>query len=305
MSAVPHISYLTRKEINTVKWDNCITNSPNGRIYAYAWYLDHMAQQWDALVVNDYEAVMPLTWKKKYGIKYIYQPFLTAQLGLFGNSLTAELTSTVIKNIPACFKLIEVSLNSGNHIDGADFYFRKNYWLPLQTPYDGLFNAYNSNTQRNCKKAWQNKLTLQKGFSVDRVTELALQQMKTFGSTPPADHLNRFKKLAAELSNRNLAATYGVFQGEKLLSSAVFFFSHNRAYYILVGNHADSKQTGSSHALIDGFIKDNAGTNLILDFEGSDIPGLAAFYAGFGAQLEEYPFLKINRLPLFLKWLKQ
>jgi len=42
-----------------------------------------MADQWDALVLNDYEAVMPLTWNKKYGIHYLFQPFFCASLGVF------------------------------------------------------------------------------------------------------------------------------------------------------------------------------------------------------------------------------
>ncbi len=53
-----------------------------------------MAKQWDALVWNDYEAVMPLTWNRKYGIAYLYQPFLTAQLGVFGNDITPQITGS-------------------------------------------------------------------------------------------------------------------------------------------------------------------------------------------------------------------
>ena len=48
----------------------------NGLIYAYSFYLDTMAKHWDAFILNDYEAVMPLTWNKKYGITYYYtSPF--------------------------------------------------------------------------------------------------------------------------------------------------------------------------------------------------------------------------------------
>ena len=103
-----------------------------------------------------------------------------------------------------------------------------------------------------------------------------------------------------------MVATYGVFSTEnKLFASAVFLFSHNRAYYILVGNHPEGKATGASHTLIDAFIKDHAEKNMLLDFEGSDIPNLAFFYSSFGATLETYPALKINRLPFYLKWMKK
>ena len=66
-----------------IKWDNCITNAPNGLIYGYSFYLDHMAKQWDALVLNDYEAVMPLTWNKKYGINLFIPAFSYSSIGSF------------------------------------------------------------------------------------------------------------------------------------------------------------------------------------------------------------------------------
>ena len=91
MSSYFPIRDVLHKEIDFIKWDNCISNAPNGLIYGYSYYLDHMASQWDALVLNDYEAVMPLTWNRKYGIHYLYQPFLTAQLGVFGKNIIAEL----------------------------------------------------------------------------------------------------------------------------------------------------------------------------------------------------------------------
>src|SRR5258705_11018399 len=97
------IQYLAHKDIDKNKWDRCIDSAGNGLIYAYSFYLDCMAMNWDALVLNDYEAVMPLTWKKKYGIHYLYQPFLTAQLGLFGNQINPNLFEIFLNAIPDKF----------------------------------------------------------------------------------------------------------------------------------------------------------------------------------------------------------
>jgi hypothetical protein len=51
-------------------------------------------------------------------------------------------------------------------------------------------------------------------------------------------------------------------------------------------------------------IKEFAGQPIILDFEGSDIPGIAQFNKSFGAEKEFYFKIKINRLPWWLKLLK-
>jgi hypothetical protein len=307
MSGSANIQYLTQQQIDKPKWDNCIDKAGNGLIYGYSFYLDYMAPRWDALVMNDYEMVMPLTWNKKYGIYYLYQPFLTAQLGVFGNTITGETLEAFLKAIPVKFKFLDIYLNHNNVFPLKEFelYQRSNYVLDINKPYEELYNNYRENIQRNIRKSLQAGCTLQKDFNPERVIELALQQMETH-SKESGENVSGFRKLYDYLHKKQMAVTYGILSAQnELVASCVFFFSHKRAYYILVGNHPNGKTIGSSHALIDAFIKDYAGKNLLLDFEGSDIRNLAFFYSSFGAVEEKYAAIKLNRLPFYLKWLKK
>ena len=313
MAEEGQIKYLTNKEIDLAKWDACIKNAPNGLIYAYSFYLSHMAKNWDALVLNDYEAVMPLTWNKKYGLYYLYQPEFAASLGVFGKIINERLVKNFIDEIPSKFRLIEISLNHQNNFPPviAGYYPRVNYVLDLNKPYEELSRAYRENHKRNISKSVQLGCQVNKDLTVNEVTQLNQQYLKHISNTSEDDFSN-FEKLFNELQKHNNidsklnAKTYGISNPQnKILASAVFFFSHNRAYYILVGNHPDGKTLGASHALIDAFIKDHAGRNLILDFEGSDIRNLAFFYSGFGAKEEIYPPIKINRLPWYVRLFKR
>ncbi|MGQ0738535.1 MAG: GNAT family N-acetyltransferase [Bacteroidota bacterium] len=299
------IRYLSNKDIDKTKWDACIDTAGNGLIYAYSFYLDHMARNWDALLLNDYEAVMPLTWNRKFGIRYLYQPFLAAQLGVFGRHTDGELVDRFIHAIPTSFRLVEISLNSANHPGSSKRSYRQrsNYLLSLNKPYDELYANYSENIRRNIKKAQQAGCIMEKGFDAEKVIGLAVAQMKRYDKRS-ANHVDRFRKLYQCLQEKKMAATYGISLNNELLATSVFFFSHHRAYYILVGNHPNGRALGASHALVDAFIKDHAGTNLLLDFEGSDLRSLASFYSSLGAVNEGYPALRINRLPLFLRWMK-
>jgi len=296
------IQYLTRSEIASNKWDQCISRATNGRIYAYAVYLDTMSAHWDALVLNDYEAVMPLTWNSKYGIRYLYQPFLAAQLGVFGSNDV----QAFIKAIPGHFRYADIYLNSANTnaVKGASVLLRDNYVLDLNHTYENLATAYRENIRRNIKKAKQAGCTVVKDFDVETVIDLASIQMHLHDKNVE-ENIGRFRRLYKLLKAENKANTYGISLQGVVIASCVFFYSHQRAYYILVGNHPNGKTIGASHALIDAFIADHAGQNLLLDFEGSDIRNLAFFYSSFGATQEIYPALKINRLPFYLKWLKK
>ena len=62
--------------------------------------------------------------------------------------------------------------------------------------------------------------------------------------------------------------------------------------------------SGFTDASADSFIKDYGGKNLILDFEGSDAEPIAGFYKKFGAVLEPYTTLYVNKLPQPFKLLK-
>jgi hypothetical protein len=301
--AKPDIQYLQRHEMNIQKWDSCINAASNGLIYAYSNYLDKMSTHWDGIVVNDYEAVFPLTWRKKYGFYYLYPPYLTAQLGLFGNHINQELFEAVIQSIPKKFRYWDYNFNHQNiySVDGFTFQKRINFILDLQKPYEELKRNYRESTTRNIKKSREYGNKLQKNIPISEVADVVLEN----GLLTNEGELNRFMELFQLLHKENKAITYGIYNStDQLMSSASFLFSHNRAYYILVGNHPNGRTLGASHALIDHFICDHAGKKLLLDFEGSDIRNLAFFYSSFGATEEYYPSIKRNLLPAYLRWLK-
>ncbi|MGC4036559.1 MAG: hypothetical protein QM764_11400 [Chitinophagaceae bacterium] len=304
MAATGTINYRPHHQIDKKKWDACIDSASNGLIYAYSFYLDQMAKQWDALVLGDYEIVMPLTCNRKYGFHYLYQPPFVACGGIFGQNINPETEKKFIATIPAKFKLIEVSLNYKNKLSADYSFMRNNHVLSLNHDYDSMYKDYHENIKRNIKKSQQAGCYHKTNIAIDEIIALNKEQLKGITKISDKDYSN-FRELYNLLYSRNQAITYGVYnKTDELMSSSVFFFSHKRAYYILAGNNSAGKTIGASHYLIDRFIYDNSTKDLLLDFEGSDIPSLALFYSGFGASIETYPAIKINRLPWPIKLLK-
>ena len=202
--------------------------------------------------------------------------------------------------IPKKFRLIEIELNHANSFN-LPLKQRDNYILDLRKPYENLYAAYSENLQRNIKKSVSQGVRYSADVPVQEVLQLAKIQMEGFAGYSDVDFVN-FGKLFSFLHARGQALACGVYSGNnELTASAVFFFSHQRAYYILVGNRVDKRTDGASHYLIDRFIETHAGKQLWLDFEGSDIAGLAKFYSSFGAIVEKYPSLRVNHLPWIVK----
>jgi hypothetical protein len=280
------IRYIPYKDIDQEKWDLCIAQASNGSVYVYSTYLDHMSMHWDGLVQNDYEAVMPLTWNRKWGIAYLYQPYLTAEGGVFQQEpVTVETLIAFLEAIPRKFWFWEFALNSENLLPDTGFplYPRTNFLLPLRNAYDIIRQGYRKDLRHNLRKAEEANLVYTHDIPVDWILELANRQLRTLTKLKKR-HYATFAKLYQRLYEDKMAITRGVInQDGKLLASGVFLFSHTRAYFIISGNHPDGRDVGASHMLFNEFIREHAGSGLTFDFVGSDIPSLAMFYRGFGA----------------------
>ncbi len=150
-----NIQYLASNQIDKQQWDRCMEKASNSLIYGFSYYLDAMTDNWDALVLNNYEAVMPLPWRKKWGVYYLYQPAFVAQLGLFGNNISSNLLLHFFQAIPKKFQYWDLSLNHQNlfALEQYPLHQRSNFVLALNKPYEVLYGQYRENIKRNIKKA--------------------------------------------------------------------------------------------------------------------------------------------------------
>jgi len=302
------IVHLTRTRIDVSKWDRSISKSYNGLVYAYSWYLDIVCSGWEALVEGDYERVMPLTVAEKYNVPYIYQPYFTQQLGVFSISkLNASVILKFINLIPEKYKYIELNLNSYNNIIGSlrTVKEKTTFELDLILPYKILQQRYNNNTRRNLSRAISSKISIKKGISSSEIVQFK-QRNASENENIKDYHYEILQKLIDFSINYKFGETYGVYNHEgELISVAFFVVSHFRAIFLLASSNEEGREKSAMFLLLDSFIKTYAERNLTLDFEGSNIDGIARFYSGFGAFPSKYYSLKINNLPWFMKLLKQ
>jgi len=296
------IRYIKNRDIDKSKWDETVRFSKNGLIYAYSWYLDIVSNNWDALIAADYSYIFPLIWEKKYFINYIYQPYFTQQSGVFSNEeITEEIILAFLYSIPKKFKLISINLNFRNKIKSRKILVRKNYILNLNKEYNIHLEGFKNNTKRNIKKAENNKLEIKK---ISRSKVLFDLKSETLDSNIDQRVLKKLDLLADYALKNDSAEIFGVYDKEVLLSVTMFMYSHNRAYYLSAASNEEGKKKKASFYLVNEFIKKNAGKNLILDFEGSNIPGIARFFEGWGAEMIPYYKYEDQRLS-FISWFKK
>jgi hypothetical protein len=300
MSIVPDIQYLVREDIDTHKWDNCITAAPNGLIYAYSWYLDALCDHWDALVLGDYDIMMPLPWRSKWGIRYVYTPFFVQQLGVIG-SVSSETEALFVEAMHRSFRYGVYHFNFNN---GTGNKVRTNFVLPLHKLYGKLTIAYTSNLRRNLQKAQNHSLIYSDDPNYPDAIKL-YQQLYAAQMKGPKE--NDFDKVGAFCSRQPQHWTVRMVRNTKgmVLSSALLLCAKERMYLLMPATTPEGRKLSAGHFLIDQLIREFAGKDLILDFEGSDLPGVHGFYKNFGGQNQPYFLYRWNHLPAPIRWIKK
>jgi hypothetical protein len=305
------LRYLSYQEIDKTKWDQCIRKSVNGLIYAESVYLDHIAAHWDGIVLNNYEAVMPLTWKKKLGIKYLYQPSFFQQGGIFSaEDISQDLIVKFLELAAEKFRFAEITLNFKNLPIPKDKLIksslRNNYILELQDSYPELSANHSTYIKQRLKKAYSFPLVYEK--STDYKSAIRLYKklyQERLPSFTDKDYRN-FEKLCAILSENKRVLIRQVYHAEtnELLAVVLLLKDKKRLYNMASSLMPAGKKLLANYCLYNEIIREFAGTALVLDFEGSDVPGIAYFYNKFTSTNEPYPFIRYNRLPAPIRLLK-
>lgn len=264
-------------------------------MYAESWYLDIVCNKnWSALVLNDYEAVMPLALKSKMGLTYVQQPFWTQQLGVFSKEvITPELVDSFLQNAPKKLAMVSINLNETNFTEAAKLDAKTNLIVDLNTSFEVLKTTFSSNTKRNCNKANKEDLTI--NFESKNVTEY-INFFKVHIKNPVSEfQYNSLEQIITESLKQGKGFIALVKSENEIVAASFILKSNNRLIYRTGTSNQKGKDTKAMFFLVQSILKQYQNKNYILDFEGSELEGVARFYKGFGGvNVPYYYYKKIN-----------
>ena len=296
--------FLETDEIDRRKWDECVKRSRVGHIYGLSWYLDLVASRWVGIVEDDYRSVMPLPVRERFGINYVFQPDFTQQLGVYGSDIVkGELLKTFIEAIPGKLKYVDTNLNYTNQSDNLVSGITKkvNYELDLRKKYIHLREKYSDNTRRNIQRSIPFIEIVEDVSVADLIRMIKENSLRK----KPREYYEWMNCFAYKLVRNGYGKITGALKDGKLCAATLIVYYSKRVYYLISVSDETGKQNRAMFAIIDHIIQTCSDKNLFLDFEGSNISGIARFFEGFGGVSSEYPSLKINRLPRMIRFLKR
>jgi hypothetical protein len=300
------IEHIPHAQIDKQWWDGVLLRSPSRMWYAQSWVLDLTSPGWDALIDRKAEAIMPLTWRSKFGVKYLFQPYGSQQLGVFARSYSDDLGEKFIGSIPKDFVYGDIALNESMHsLTSGEVQLSPLHQqvLVLDRPYQDLRSAYSTGVRRNLKKI-DPHISVHDDVDPEEFRTLFQRTTaKRFNSGRRSDH-QVMQQVMMSAVGKGQGRIFGIRKDAHVRAAACFMEWEGRSIFYKSAADDIGKEMFGMFRIVDHYIQNNAGSGLLLDMAGSNTPSVARFNAGFGAGSRVYLRLQFNRLPPLLRWLK-
>jgi len=301
------IKLIKRKKLDVAKYDDCIANSIQSNIFGYSWYLDIVCDNWSVFVLNDYEAVMPIPWRRKYFIKYTYQPFWTIQLGIYSKEIEDE--DEFLIELFGEFKYVNLRMNFKNSFSMFDKYCHEKTIQEISfvgNSYERILKSYNRNRKRELKKAQQSELSEHWNESPKLLIDLFRDNVgKRVSKIDEKEYMKLF-----ELMHRCISKGVGEFltirdKNNKLVSGAFFLKDNDKVIELVCSSDFKNRENGANTFMNDRAIFKYSSQFKIFNFGGSSMENIAKYYRSFGGENKYYMELKCNNLPWLLRLFKR
>jgi len=284
------IRFLAKKEIDLPRWDACVAADPACLPYALSWWLDAAADgQWDGVVIDDYRVVMPLPRGKHVGrYTQVQRPSFTQQCGPFGQLRPGDVRQ-LLSELPHRYLSLRLPLSdrvSNNEIPpGYSCRERTNYVLDLSADFETIHQNFHKVLRRKLRRNGPPKLSPAEPETIINLYRKSAGQKA--GLQPK--HYRWIAAIITAAQKNNAAICCRLDDEENGFLAAGFFpFYRGRLINTFAASTAVGYAKEGMARMIVELIKAHKGPGHLLDFEGSDIPGVAEFFRSFGPVKRNY-----------------
>ncbi|GGG65055.1 hypothetical protein [Epilithonimonas arachidiradicis] len=290
------IKRLSYQEIDFEKYNQCVENSIQKNFYCDKETLDFLCKNWELLVYNDYEAVMPIPFTKKLVFKVVDMPLFCQQLGVFSKENNTVINQKFLEYLNTNYNVINYQFNHENRFESLTT--KKNYIIPVQEYAFLRRKKYFKGRKSTVKTAQY--LEFKEVFISDEILEFTCDNFK--GLEKQSD-LDFFIKYLFFLKKSNKLKMFGSYF-ENQLTNITILTADSKSFSLLglINNEALKEHNGASF-LIDRILQENI-ENKSFNFMGGSIRGIEVFFKSFGSELQEYQVIQNSKKDIILNCLK-
>lgn len=288
------IRRLKYHEIDFKKYSECLENSEQKNWYAKRDILDQLSGNWEVLVCNDYEAVMPVHLRNKLGINFVIMPLFCQQLGVFSKKDNPELNARFLEFLKKKYKIFHYSFNHHNIFE-EDLDKRKNYIIPV-SDYAILRRKRYFKGRKSTVKCAQHLLYEEIDLNAESISFIE----DNFKGLYKKTDFEKFRNYIEFLNRNQSLKLCGAYLDDILINLAVLISEPLQNSLLALINDEKHKNENGPSFLIDRILK-NYIHQKSFNFMGSNIRGIEIFFKSFGGELQEYSSVQNQFLKKLLK----
>lgn len=284
------IKKLKYHEIDYEKYSDCIENSVQRNFYAQREILDFLTNKnWELLIWNNYEYVMPIPIKKKFGFVFAVMPLFCQQLGVFGAVKNEKIEFQFLEFLKENYRMLTYSFNF-NNLTEKKLITKKNYFIE-KTEYSLLRKKYFKGRKSTVKVA---QYLTHKEETLSEALEFIKKNFKGLEKQKDLTHFFNYLKF---LETKNILRIFGSYKENELTNIAILIKNENQFSLLGLINKEEFKTDNGASFLIDKILQENIHQKSF-DFMGGSIRGIEVFFKSFGSECQEYPILTNSKKDL-------
>ncbi|MCG7281883.1 hypothetical protein MHJ94_11335 [Chryseobacterium taklimakanense] len=295
------IKIIKYNEIDFDQYSRLLEKAIQNTDYADHQFLNIVSnRQWFLLVYGNYEAIMPVSYVRKYGFTFVLMPKLCQQLGVFSEKDDPNINQKFYDFLDQNFLVAIYAFNGDNQF--LQQVQKKSSYLIQKNDYSTVKKNYSTHRRRNVRiigDLVENIKVKKDWHEIDR--SFFIKNIK--GTSKGADNLHYFQLFKKLLENN--IGQLRILEFKNDVQSFVYLYEgKNRRYLSLFINRFPQINPNFPSIMIDHCLQEFI-ADKDFDFMGSEIENVAKFNERFGSFSYQYPLLSNDKFTLLKKLWKK
>lgn len=279
-----------REEIDVVKWNQLVDQTPESSFFSYSWYLDAVAENWSVLTDDAYSFGIALPFSVRMGVKTLYTPIFVRFLEWLGSPIEEEKVKNYLDshfpNRHFCVK---------QAVLGDEFEHLEYQEIRSDAPWE-----IGSQAKRMLKKAEKAGSRIHETDDFDFILEVI--QSELIGKHEGLDNKaqRRLEQLFSNAKSQGKLRSYFI-EG---VGGIVCLIDAQKTMYLKGTVHEEGKGSGAMYALLNRAIEQTREEGRYFDFGGSRVPGVKRFNHNLGGTDAFYERYMQDASPIWYKFVK-
>ena len=287
---------VSRSNIDIVKWNHLVENTPGAAFFSYSWYLDEIAENWCVFVDDVYSKGIAIPFTVRLGVKMAYTPIFVSYVEWLGDSKydQTELLNVLRKE----FKGFDLAFKTQLlNIPSEDF--SSQYIFPNDD------SKLGSQAKRMLNKATKAGYKTNVTDQFEKVFGLIESELKGKFTGMTDESLSRLESAIVSARRVGVLKVFEVISDEKVVGGVICLEKEDQLYYLKGAADSISKKNGAMYFAINASIEYAKWKKILFDFGGSRVEGVRKFNENLGGQNNDYFFYSEDNSPLWFRLLKR